>query len=234
MINLQSLVAEKKTIAAVSKAANTSPSYISQILTRAPSRTGKPRDVGSELARKLEDGCGKPTGWMDALHDDERIDHEVTSATAPDGSSIAVYENPDDLDSDSYVWIDRYDVQLSAGCCNLQWVINRKDPISFRVRWLQTKHLNPKNCKALYVRGRSMEPKLEDWDTVLIDTSQTEIIDGEIYAICLQDEFFIKTVERIAGGVKLKSENPDFESIEVRGNELGALRIIGKKVWRGG
>jgi phage repressor protein C with HTH and peptisase S24 domain len=174
------------------------------------------------------------TGEMKGEAEGRPAETWATTPEVPAGSSIRVYETPEDLDPDSYVWIDRYDINLSAGCGNLQWVVNQKDPISFRARWFQVKRLNPKDCKALYVRGRSMEPKLEDWDTVLIDTAQTEIIDGEIYAVCLQDEFFIKTVERIAGGVKLKSENPDFDSIEVRGEELGALRIIGKKVWRGG
>jgi len=152
----------------------------------------------------------------------------------PPGAAIRTYEAVDELDPDSYVLVDRYDVQLSAGCGNIQWVMNEKDPISFRARWFQQKRLNPDHCKALYVRGRSMEPKLEDWDTVLIDTSQTAIVDGEIYAVCLDDEFFIKTVQRIAGGVLLKSENPDFANIEVTGERMAMLCIIGKKVWRGG
>lgn len=152
----------------------------------------------------------------------------------PVGSAIRTYETVEELDPESYVLVDRYDVQLSAGCGNIQWVVNEKDPISFRARWFQHKRLNPEHCKALYVRGRSMEPKLEDWDTVLIDTSQTDIVDGEIYAVCLDDEFFIKTVERIAGGVLLKSENPDFTNIEVTGECMAMLCIIGKKVWRGG
>lgn len=156
------------------------------------------------------------------------------AAQVPLGSSIRTYETVEELDPDSYVLVDRYDVQLSAGCGNIQWVVNEKDPISFRARWFQQKRLNPDHCKALYVRGRSMEPKLEDWDTVLIDTSQTAIVDGEIYAVCLDDEFFIKTVQRIAGGVLLKSENPDFANIEVTGERMNTLCIMGKKVWRGG
>lgn len=152
----------------------------------------------------------------------------------PDGASIVTYETVDELDPDRYVLVDRYDVQLSAGCGNIQWVINKKDPLSFRGRWFQVKRLDPKACKALYVRGRSMEPKLEDWDTVLIDTSQTQIVDGEIYAVCLEDEFYIKTLSRIPGGVKLISENPEFDTFEVTGEQLNRLRILGKKVWRGG
>jgi len=172
--------------------------------------------------------------WLETGSGPKTLGEVSASALIPAGAAISTYEDPEDLDLESYVWIDRYDVRLSAGCGNIQWVVNAKDPISFRARWFQTKHLNPDECKALYVRGRSMEPKLEDWDTVLIDISQIEIIDGEIYAVCLKDKFFIKTVQRLADGILLKSENPEFENIEVRGEQLDQLCIIGKKVWRGG
>jgi len=67
--NLKALVEEHGSIVAVANRAETAPAYISQILNRVKSRTGKERDVGADLARKLEDGFGKPRGWMDTDHD---------------------------------------------------------------------------------------------------------------------------------------------------------------------
>jgi len=192
------------------------------------------KGIGERMRDKIEDACGLPRGWMDLPMEGDNVELPVTAPVIPPGAAIRTYEAVEELNPDSYVLVDRYDVQLSAGCGNIQWVMNEKDPISFRARWFQQKRLNPEHCKALYVRGRSMEPKLEDWDTVLIDTSQTAVVDGEIYAVCLDDEFFIKTVQRIAGGVLLKSENPDFSNIEVTGERMETLCIIGKKVWRGG
>lgn len=63
--NLRLLVEERGTIAAVAAAAETSESYLSQILNRHPLPSGRPRNVGDHLARKLESGCGKEEGWMD-------------------------------------------------------------------------------------------------------------------------------------------------------------------------
>lgn len=41
-------------------------STFSQIWNRAPdSKTGRPREMGTDLARKIEDVFGLPTGWMD-------------------------------------------------------------------------------------------------------------------------------------------------------------------------
>lgn len=142
--------------------------------------------------------------------------------------------------SKSYDWdnllimVGHYVPQVAGGSGDVHWLIDHDDPVAFKASWFEEHRVDPNACRALYMPGRSMVPKLENRDTVLIDTSKTEIIDGEIYAAFLHGELFIRTVERIAGGVKLKSENPDFDSIEVRGEELAALKIIGKKVWRGG
>lgn len=41
-------------------------STLSQVLNSARnSKTGKPKEMGSALARRLEQACGKPVGWMD-------------------------------------------------------------------------------------------------------------------------------------------------------------------------
>lgn len=152
----------------------------------------------------------------------------------PAGASVGVYDEPGSLDPESYIWIDRYDLKLSAGNGNAQWVVKEKDPISFRRGWFVQRRLVPEHCKAMYVRGRSMEPVLNDWDTVLIDTDDTEIVDGEVYAVVYRGSLYIKTLERMGGGVRLKSENPAFDPIDIPEQELQQLHIIGRKVWRAG
>ncbi|MEN7429184.1 hypothetical protein VA599_00415 [Chromobacterium sp. TRC.1.1.SA] len=77
LANLQKLISEKKTIRAVALAANTSATYLSQILNRTKSCTGNPRGLGSVLARKLEKGCNKPEGWMDQHHPEDNEGDEV-------------------------------------------------------------------------------------------------------------------------------------------------------------
>lgn len=166
-------------------------------------------------------------------HKQSMGDHKV--ATIPAGASIGVHDSPADLDMESYVWIDRYDIKLSAGSGNADWIVNEKDPISFRRSWFSQRRLSPDMCKAMYVRGRSMEPKLEDWDTVLINTADThDLVDGDIYAAVYNGGLYIKTLERTGNGIRLKSENPAFESIEVKGDDLQKLTILGRKVWRAG
>lgn len=64
--NLRLLISEIGTQDKVAALSETSPIYLSQILNgAADSKTGKIRQIGDPLARKLEQGCGKEIGWMD-------------------------------------------------------------------------------------------------------------------------------------------------------------------------
>lgn len=67
--NLMLLIFEKGTQEAVAEAGGTSSVYLSQIKNRTPDKkTGKPRQMGDDMARKLEEGCVKERGWMDNVH----------------------------------------------------------------------------------------------------------------------------------------------------------------------
>lgn len=67
--NLLLLIDEKGTQEAVAEAGGTSSVYLSQIKNRTPDKkTGKLRQMGDDMARKLEEGCKKERGWMDNVH----------------------------------------------------------------------------------------------------------------------------------------------------------------------
>jgi len=69
--NLETLVKEAGTADMLAECSGLSPVYISQIRGRAIDRkTGKPRNLGSAAARKLEKGMNKALGWMDKDHSD--------------------------------------------------------------------------------------------------------------------------------------------------------------------
>lgn len=67
--NVERLVREAGTAEALAEKSGLSPVYLSQIRSRAIDvKTGKPRNLGSAAARKLEKGMSKPVNWMDADH----------------------------------------------------------------------------------------------------------------------------------------------------------------------
>lgn len=81
LLNLRRLRAEAGTFVVLAERCQTSESYLSQIHNRLPdSNTGKAKNIGDRLARKLETGMQKPVGWMDALQGERTIE---TAWTAP-------------------------------------------------------------------------------------------------------------------------------------------------------
>ena len=67
--NLELLIVRAGSLDAVAGAAESSPVYLSQIRNRAQDRkTGRPREMGSAMARRLESAFKVDPGWMDARH----------------------------------------------------------------------------------------------------------------------------------------------------------------------
>lgn len=95
--NLINLIDEFGTQDAVAARAGTSQVYLSQLRTSAPdSKTGRPREIGARLARKLEQGCGKDTGWMDVSHHAPAggVARAQKSSAAANAHRVSDFERP--------------------------------------------------------------------------------------------------------------------------------------------
>ena len=68
-INLERLITEVGSAAALARLTDTDPAYLSQIRTKVRTPRGTVRNIGENLARRLEEGTNKPYGWMDLAHD---------------------------------------------------------------------------------------------------------------------------------------------------------------------
>ncbi|MDH4867951.1 hypothetical protein SBO82_13355 [Alcaligenes nematophilus] len=68
-------------------------STYSQILNQSlGSKTGKPKQMGSPLARALEEACGKPLGWMDT---DPDLSNDAWPFSAIPKSKLLTLERAD-------------------------------------------------------------------------------------------------------------------------------------------
>lgn len=71
LANLELLITELGTMEAVAEKGQTSSVYLSQLRQRAVDiKTGRPREMGGVIARRLETGTKKQPGWMDQEHAD--------------------------------------------------------------------------------------------------------------------------------------------------------------------
>lgn len=69
--NLETLIKQFETAEALAQAAETSPVYISMLRNRTvDAKTGRPREMGTAMARRMEKAAKRGPGWMDQAHDD--------------------------------------------------------------------------------------------------------------------------------------------------------------------
>lgn len=136
-----------------------------------------------------------------------------------------------------FIWVDVVEANFSCGTGeSIEFhfdVINGKFP--FPPSFFQKKFVDPKYMRIIKAKGDSMSDFIHDGDLVGIDVSQTEIIDGEIYAVYFEGEGMIKQIFKEEGGkLSLHSLNPKYRDREV--SELNGInfKVMGRQFWRAG
>lgn len=152
-----------------------------------------------------------------------------------EGGELASQPAAQGSDNDAYAYVPLYDARCSAG--NGAWNEGAKiwTHLAFTRYSLQRKGLNPANLSAIQVNGDSMEPLLDDGDTVLIDHTRCSLEGEGIYVIHLDDHLYAKRLQRqFDGALHIISENKAYRDMVVPKEQLNELQIIGRVVWAGG
>ncbi|MGC4366530.1 LexA family transcriptional regulator [Hydrogenophaga sp. R2] len=150
---------------------------------------------------------------------------------------ILAWEHEQDLPAGEFVMIPRLDVRLSAGNGHEQVEIEftKAMPQAFRAEWIREQKLKPSKLAAMTADGDSMEPAIFDGDSLLIDTSQTLVQDGRVYALWYDGGERVKRLFRLpGGGLRITSDNPQHPTIEVGAASIEHVRILGRVVHRSG
>lgn len=88
------------------------------------------------------------------------------------------------------------------------------------------------NIGGILVRGRSMEPTIMDGAVIGIDSEDKRIVSGEMYAIWLDHEgAVIKRLFADPDHVRIVSDNPQFEDVLVRHENVGDKLVMGRLRW---
>lgn len=81
----------------------------------------------------------------------------------------------------------------------------------------------------------SMAPTILKGETVLIDTTRTELVSGEIFAVLMDDVVMIRRVQLSDEFITLAPDNPDQSTyFEIQLPRQANLQVIGRVFWRGG
>lgn len=138
------------------------------------------------------------------------------------------------VDETELVMVPLVQARLAAGSGSFETSDEVNGRYAFRNEFLSRRG-NPAQMVLMRVAGDSMEPKIENDDTVLIDQSQKEPRPGQVYAVGVEDMVYLKMIDTLPGKMLLKSYNPAYPPIEVdtNGDLVQGVRIIGHVVWVG-
>lgn len=157
-----------KTQAGLAKACGISTSAVAQWIT-------KNNGINYKHIPKIANYLGVSERW---LVDGDGSPTDFSPRLKPVGS----YHEEDPIPS-GYIAIPEYRICFGAGSRaepTYEEVHESKKAL-YRQDFFDSLHIDPKHCKRFKVNGDSMEPTLNDGDTVLIVESQDRIIDGGIY-----------------------------------------------------
>lgn len=110
------------------------------------------------------------------------------------------------------------------------------DYVTVAAAWAREKlggNLN--KIQVITARGDSMEPTIEDGDVMFVDTA-IEAFEGDgLYLLWYIDGLKAKRLQStVGGGLMIISDNSSYRTETVRGEDLNAVRIIGRirGAWR--
>ena len=180
-------------------------SYISQLIN------GK-ASFGEKAARRLEATYGMPIKFLDL--------------GALSSKEIDIESNPD------YPAVQKVRIKVSAGITGYGIDSYEDDGsmIVFKADWYRDNKFNPEKLIALTVSGDSMIPTLYDGDTVVINTADTDLKDGEVFVFNLDGEVVIKRAVRDSGQWWLDSDNKNNTRFTRKSCPDGIFIPIGKVV----
>jgi phage repressor protein C with HTH and peptisase S24 domain len=127
------------------------------------------------------------------------------------------------------------EVELAAGAGQTQVIENHGAKLRFAKSTLSRAGVVEENAACAFVRGNSMEPVMPDGTCVGVNTGDTAIRDGEIYAIDHDGMLRVKYLHRRpGGGIKIVSQNSSEHATEEYSAQAvidNNIRVIGRVFW---
>jgi phage repressor protein C with HTH and peptisase S24 domain len=169
-------------------------------------------------------------------------EHEPDDDGFSEKPSVSVKPSPDELEfvgrmdvwdsktplDDDEVELPLFrEVELAAGAGQTQVIENHGAKLRFAKSTLSRAGVQKEHAACAFVRGNSMEPVMPDGTCVGVDTGDTTVRDGEIYAIEHGGMLRVKYLQRRpGGGIKIVSQN----SIEHEAEDYTATRVVEENI----
>ncbi|SDC08743.1 XRE family transcriptional regulator [Acinetobacter boissieri] len=187
----------------------------------------------------LESGKTKKSAFIPLIAEFLSVD-PLWLATGKNPEAVFDIHTPTVVDSSSdndFIWIDIVEASFSCGDGeSIEFHFDTiKGKFPFPPSFFSKKGVCKNNMKIIKAKGDSMTDLINDGDYVGIDTAQTEIIDGGIYAIYFTGEAMVKQIFKEAdGSVVLHSLNTKYRDRIVNEQNGSSFRVMGRQFWRAG
>ena len=90
-------------------------------------------------------------------------------------------------------------------------------------------YCNSKKYSMIHARGDSMSPYINDGDKLIVEHLDNEpIIDNKVYVFCYKSEIFVKRLSKNLDEIIIKSENPDYTTRVIKGEDMNDIIVIGR------
>ncbi|MGG4774856.1 helix-turn-helix transcriptional regulator [Paenalcaligenes sp. Me52] len=209
---LKELIQKHESAAALNRAAgrNERDSTFSQLINGSlNSKTQKPKTMGSDLARQLEESLGLPRGWMDTPE---------TLTAGVDASRLAAkstHHNSVSKNADIAIF-ERLDVRAACGSgignSDYPEVLSTMSmPIGMAQKMLGT--TNKANSVKIVMASRdSMVPTINPDDLLFVDVSVNEYVSEGVYLLVHDKDLVCKRLSRPGRDVMVTSDNNKYPS----------------------
>lgn len=186
-------------------------------------------------------------GQQEALFDGKQDDRSSTLSerdaqpgTLSDGRAtmnirpILAWEDESEL-GEEYVLIPRLDIKVSAGNGRIVWEVDEKgQKQAFRRSWCDRIGVRAGQAATVVAEGSSMEPRVIDGDSLVVDYKAKQLIDGKVYVLAYQNEVYVKRLfKKPGGGLTIRSDNPDkarYPDMDVPPSDMEHVEIIARVV----
>lgn len=175
---------------------------------------------------------------VQSIHQNQSITNTEVSQASDSAKILGgldVWDSDTPIDEDEVELRFFKDVEASAGNGTQVSEFDKGYKLRFSRRTLSRLNVSPENAVCITVSGNSMEPQLPDGSTVGVDTGDTVIRDGKVYAVITEGLLRVKVLYSLpGGGMRMRSynsnEHPDdtFSAEQVREKNI---RVLGRVFW---
>jgi repressor protein CI len=183
------------------------PSQLSHIIGMNPIR-----NLGEQLARKIERNLGLSTGFLDQP------------------SPVNLSENAFPLETSIYLPLIKVSVSSNSNSFELKKIADG----ALTKKWLLDNGVSSEKVFEYDFSDNNMSPNLIVNDRLIVDAAQNEWVDANVFLVCMNGRLYVKRFFRLIGDeFRLSSDNVDkalFPDLIIPFSKMGEIRIVGRVI----